>query len=122
MPIFALDLTTILLPTKSAGFQNYRLYTNDYLFDKFEMIFSSWHFFKKMNEKIRLYYLLTCFRSIFGRKWRHQRDISKLTDLPLNHINIFIDGAITTEANSAVKEESPEEITATITTNSTRKI
>ena len=42
--------------------------------------------------------------------------------LPLNYITNFIDGAITTEAKSAVKEESPEEITATITTNSTRKI
>ena len=42
--------------------------------------------------------------------------------LPLNYITYSIAGAITTEAKSAVKEESPEEITATITTNSTRKI
>ena len=78
--------------------------------------------FFKTNKQIGLYYLPTCFRSFFGRKSSHQKDISKLTDLPLNYITNFIDGAITTEANSAVKEESPEEITATITTNSTRKI
>ena len=24
---------------------------------------------------------MTCFRSFFGRIWRHQKDISKLTDL-----------------------------------------
>ena len=35
---------------------------------------------KKTNEQIQLYYLLTCFRSFFGRKWRHQKDISELTD------------------------------------------
>ena len=49
--------------------------------DKFEMIFSSQPFFQKTNEKIRLYYLSTCFCSFFGRKWRHQKDISKSTDL-----------------------------------------
>ena len=45
------------------------------------MIFSSRRFFQKTNEQIQLYYLSTCFRSLFGRKWRHQKDISKLTDL-----------------------------------------
>ena len=45
------------------------------------MVFSSQRFFKKMNEQIRLYYFSTCFHSFFGRKWRHQKDISKLTDL-----------------------------------------
>ena len=45
------------------------------------MIFSRWRFFQKPNEQIQLYYLyLTCFGSCFGRKWRHQKDISKLTD------------------------------------------
>ena len=29
---------------------------------------------KKTNKQIRLYYLSTCFRSFFGRKWR-QKDI-----------------------------------------------
>ena len=36
---------------------------------------------KKTNEQIRFYYLSTCFRSYFGRKWRDQKYISKLTDL-----------------------------------------
>ena len=45
------------------------------------MIFSSRRFFHKTNEQIRLYYLSTCFCSFFGRKWRHQKDILKLTDL-----------------------------------------
>ena len=30
--------------------------------DKFELIFSSRHFSKKMTKQIQLYYLLTCFR------------------------------------------------------------
>ena len=38
-------------------------------------------FLPKMKEQIRLYYLSTCFRSFFGRKWRQQKDILKLTDL-----------------------------------------
>ena len=38
-------------------------------------------FLPKNDEQIRLYYLSICFRSFFGRKWRHQKDISKLTDL-----------------------------------------
>ena len=39
-------------------------------------------FFQKTNEKIRLWYLRsTCFRSLFGRIWIHQKDFSKLTDL-----------------------------------------
>ena len=45
------------------------------------MIFSSRLFFQKTNEQIRLYYLSTCFCLIFGRKWRHQKNILKLTDL-----------------------------------------
>ena len=45
------------------------------------MIFSSWLFLQKTNEQIRLYYLSTCFCSFFGRKWRHLKDISKLTNL-----------------------------------------
>ena len=38
-------------------------------------------FLPKKNEQIRLYYLSTCFCSFFGGKWRHQKDISKSTDL-----------------------------------------
>ena len=38
-------------------------------------------FLQKTNEQNRLYYLSTCFRSFFGRNCRHQKDISKLTDL-----------------------------------------
>ena len=49
--------------------------------EKFEMISSSQRFFQKVNEQIRRYYLSTCFCSFFGRRWRHQKDISKLTDL-----------------------------------------
>ena len=43
---------------------------------------SFWYlqFFQKMNEKIK-YLKLICFRSFFGRIWRHQKDISKLNDL-----------------------------------------
>ena len=52
--------------------------------DKFEIIFSSRRFFQKTNKPIRLYYLSTCFCSFFGRKWRHQKDISKSTDLHLS--------------------------------------
>ena len=37
-------------------------------------------FLPKTNEQIQLYYLSTCFRSFFGRKWRYKKDISKLTD------------------------------------------
>ena len=47
------------------------------------MIFSSWLFFQKTNEQIRLYYLSTCFRLFFGRRWRHQKYTSKLIDLYL---------------------------------------
>ena len=37
---------------------------------------------ERMNLTLLLWYLrLTCFRSFFGRNWRHQKDISKLTDL-----------------------------------------
>ena len=37
---------------------------------------------KQMNSTLLLWYLRsTCFRSFFGRNWRHQKDISKLTDL-----------------------------------------
>ena len=49
------------------------------------MIFSSRRFFQKTNARIRLYYYETSGRLVFvrffGRKWRHQKDISKLTDL-----------------------------------------
>ena len=58
----------------SSGIQNYRS-------DKFEKIFSSQRFFQKLNKQIYLYCLSTCFPSYFGRKWRHQKDISKLTDV-----------------------------------------
>ena len=68
--------------------------------DKFEMIFSSRRFFQKTNEQIRLYYLSTCFRSFFGRKWRHQKDISKLTD-PLDIIFV---------ADSSIKLQSSQKI------------
>ena len=37
---------------------------------------------ERMNLTLLLWYLrLTCFRSVFGRNWRRQKDISKLTDL-----------------------------------------
>ena len=49
--------------------------------EKFEMISSSQRKKKKVNEQIRRYYLSTCFCSFFGRRWRHQKDISKLIDL-----------------------------------------
>ena len=49
------------------------------------MIFSSRSFFQK-NEQTNSTLLLwnlrsNCFRLFFGRNWRHQKDISKLTDL-----------------------------------------
>ena len=47
-------------------------------------------FFKLMfllkNKQIQLYYLSTCFCSFFGRKWRHKKNILKLTDL--SEVNI----------------------------------
>ena len=47
--------------------------------------FSSRRFFHKTNERIRLYYYdisgRLVFVRFFGRNWRHQKDISKLTDL-----------------------------------------
>ena len=45
------------------------------------MIFPSQRFFQKTKEQIQLYCLSTCFCSFFGKKWRHQKDISKLIDL-----------------------------------------
>ena len=48
---------------------------------RFLSFFSIFCFFQKTNEQIPLYYLPTYFRSFFGRKWRHLKDILKLTDL-----------------------------------------
>ena len=37
---------------------------------------------KRMNSTLLLrYFRWTCFRSFFGRNWRRQKDVSKLTDL-----------------------------------------
>ena len=37
---------------------------------------------ERRNSTLLLWYLrLTCFRSFFGENWRHQKDVSKLTDL-----------------------------------------
>ena len=47
----------------------------------FESKLSSHDFFQKTNEWIHFYYYVTCFRSFFGRNWRLQKDISKLSDL-----------------------------------------
>ena len=38
-------------------------------------------FLQKTKKRIKFYYYETCFCSIFGGNWRHQKDISKLTDL-----------------------------------------
>ena len=54
---------------------------------------------KKWNEQIWLYYLLTCFRSFFGRKWRHQKNILKLTAFLLVDIQNWIDPYILTWQN-----------------------
>ena len=43
---------------------------------------------KKTNEQIQFYYLLTCFCSFLGIKWRHLKDISKLTDL--YHVRLWL--------------------------------
>ena len=48
-------------------------------------LFGVFNFFQKTNEWIRLYYYVTCFRSSFGRNWRHQKDILKLSDLYVFH-------------------------------------
>ena len=49
------------------------------------MIFSSRSFLQKKDEQILLYYYETSGRLVFvrffGGNWRHQKDISKLTDL-----------------------------------------
>ena len=42
-------------------------------------------FLQKTNKWIQFYYYETCFRSFFGGNWRHQNDISKLTDLLNKH-------------------------------------
>ena len=64
-------------PNWNAGFENCRAkgQTNSKWF--FSADVSS----KKTNEQIQLYYLLACFCSFFERKWRHQKVISKLTDI-----------------------------------------
>ena len=49
--------------------------------DKIKMILSSWCFLQKTNERIQFYYYETYFRSFLEGNWRHQKDISKLTDL-----------------------------------------
>ena len=46
-------------------------------------------FLPKKNEQIRLCYLSTCFCLFFWRKWRRQKDISKLTDLYQRVRNTF---------------------------------
>ena len=41
---------------------------------------------EQTNLTLLLWYLRSnCFRSFFGRNWRHQKDISKLTDLYKTH-------------------------------------
>ena len=45
------------------------------------MISSTRRFLQKTNKWIQFYYYETCFCSFFGGNWRHQKDISKLTDL-----------------------------------------
>ena len=48
---------------------------------------------EQMNSILLLWYLRsTCFRSFFGRNWRHQKDISKLTDLYYGNSsrNVFV--------------------------------
>ena len=45
------------------------------------MSYRFFSFSQKTNETIRLYYYSTCFRSFFGRKWKHQKVLLKLTDL-----------------------------------------
>ena len=42
--------------------------SEEMMFSKFEMIFSSRCFFQKTNKQIQLYYLSTCFRAFSGRK------------------------------------------------------
>ena len=44
---------------------------------------SKWFFQADVSSKKRTnkFDFTTCFRSFFGRKWRYQKDISKLTDL-----------------------------------------
>ena len=49
--------------------------------DKIEMSFSSRRFLQKTDERIQFYYYETCFCSVFGGNWRHQRAISKFSDL-----------------------------------------
>ena len=51
--------------------------------------FSSRHFFQKTNAQIRLYYLLTCFRLFFGRKWRTPKRHFKI-NLPLVGVNLTL--------------------------------
>ena len=54
----------------------------------FKSKLSSCEFFQKTNKWARFYYYTTCFRSFFGRNWRHPKDISKLPDLYLFKIDL----------------------------------
>ena len=46
-----------------------------------KQIVKPWILSKKMNKWIHFYYYATCFCSVFGRNWRHQKILFKLPDL-----------------------------------------
>ena len=50
--------------------------------------------FSKTNQWIHFYYYAICFRAFFGRNWRLQKGISKLSDLyfMLFSFHFFIEG------------------------------
>ena len=65
----------------------------------FESKLSSHEFFQKTNKWIHFYYYATCLCSFFGRNWRLQKSISKLSDL--YKIKIMYLGLPITEAQRA---------------------
>ena len=65
----------------------------------FESKLSNREFFQKTNKWIHFYYYAACLCSFFGRNWRLQKSISKLSDL--YKIKIMYLGLPITEAQRA---------------------
>ena len=55
----------------------------------FAIIFGVFEFFRKTNQRILLTTMATCFRSFFGRNWRHQKSFWSYLTFNTNWYFIF---------------------------------